>query len=85
LATEHERKTVYADRCATQIQAALAQQAKSSMILKESQNALDQAIADLEAKRAVYNEEKAKRNEENAILDEVITMFKNQVASWSGR
>jgi hypothetical protein len=33
LATEHERKTVYADRCATQIQAALAQQAKSAQIL----------------------------------------------------
>jgi hypothetical protein len=41
LATEHEKKTVYADRCATQIQAALAQQAKSAQILKESQNALD--------------------------------------------
>jgi hypothetical protein len=53
--------------------------------LKESQNALDQAIADLEVKREAYAHEKAKRDEENAILDEVITMFKNQVASWSGR
>jgi hypothetical protein len=31
----------------------------------------------LTAKREVYASEKAKRDEENAILDEVITMFKN--------
>jgi len=30
----------------------------------------------LETKREIYAEEKAKRDEENAILDEVITMFK---------
>ncbi|CAD8089924.1 unnamed protein product [Paramecium primaurelia] len=85
LKVEYERKQVFADRTATQIQAALAQQAKSKIILQESQDALDQAQADLEAKRADYEEAKAKRNEENAILDEVIIMFKKQVASWSGR
>lgn len=36
LATEHERKGVFADRLATQIQAALAQVAKSNIILRES-------------------------------------------------
>ncbi|CAK89878.1 unnamed protein product (macronuclear) [Paramecium tetraurelia] len=85
LEVEYERKQVFADRTATQIQAALAQQAKSKIILQESQDALDQAQADLESKRADYEEAKAKRNEENAILDEVIIMFKKQVASWSGR
>ncbi|CAK65792.1 unnamed protein product (macronuclear) [Paramecium tetraurelia] len=85
LEVEYERKQVFADRTATQIQAALAQQAKSKIILQESQDALDQAQADLESKRADYAEAKAKRLEENAILDEVIIMFKKQVASWSGR
>ncbi|CAD8163002.1 unnamed protein product [Paramecium octaurelia] len=85
LKVEYERKQVYADRLATQIQAALAQQAKSKIILQESQDALDQALSDLENKRADYAEAKAKRDEENAILAEVITMFKKQVASWSGR
>ncbi|CAD8185977.1 unnamed protein product [Paramecium pentaurelia] len=85
LEVEYERKQVFADRTATQIQAALAQQAKSKIILQESQDALDQAQSDLEAKRADYAEAKAKRLEENAILDEVIIMFKKQVASWSGR
>ncbi|CAD8152489.1 unnamed protein product [Paramecium pentaurelia] len=85
LEVEYERKQVFADRTATQIQAALAQQAKSKIILQESQDALDQAQADLEAKRADYAQAKAKREEENAILDEVIIMFKKQVASWSGR
>ncbi|CAK75450.1 unnamed protein product (macronuclear) [Paramecium tetraurelia] len=80
-----KEKQVFADRTATQIQAALAQQAKSKIILQESQDALDQAQADLESKRADYAEAKAKRQEENAILDEVIIMFKKQVASWSGR
>ncbi|CAD8064016.1 unnamed protein product [Paramecium sonneborni] len=85
LEVEYERKQVFADRTATQIQAALAQQAKSKIILQESQDALDQAQSDLESKRADYAEAKAKREEENAILDEVIIMFKKQVASWSGR
>ncbi|CAD8110056.1 unnamed protein product [Paramecium sonneborni] len=85
LEVEYERKQVFADRTATQIQAAFAQQAKSKIILQESQDALDQAQSDLEIKRADYEEAKAKRQEENAILDEVIIMFKKQVASWSGR
>ena len=42
-------------------------------------------MSELEGKRAEYEEAKAKRDEENAILDEVITMFKKQVASLSGR
>lgn len=85
LEEEHQRKSVYADRCQTQIQGALGAQAKAVVVLQESQDALAQTISDLENKREVYAEEKAKRDEENAILDEVITSFKNQVASWSGR
>jgi uncharacterized protein YgbK (DUF1537 family) len=85
LEEEFQRKTVYADRCQTQIQGALGAVAKSIIIVQESQNALQQAISDLEHKREVYAEDKAKRDEQNAILDEVVTQFKNQVASWSGR
>ncbi|CAD8177735.1 unnamed protein product [Paramecium octaurelia] len=85
LKVEYERKQVYADRLATQIQAALAQQAKSKIILQESQDALDQAQSDLENKREDYAEAKAKRDEENAIIEQVIIIFKKQVASWSGR
>jgi len=85
LEEEHQRKAVYADRCQTQIQGALGAQAKAVVVLQESEDALQQAISDLENKREVYAEEKAKRDEENAILDEVITSFKNQVSSWSGR
>ncbi|CAD8103399.1 unnamed protein product [Paramecium sonneborni] len=50
LKVEYERKQMYADRLITQIQAALAQQAKSKIILLESQEALDQAQANLESK-----------------------------------
>jgi hypothetical protein len=85
LDTEFQRKTTYADRCQTQIQGALGAQAKAKIILEESNDALQQVISDLENKREVYAEEKANRDEENAILDEVITQFKNQVSSWSGR
>jgi hypothetical protein len=85
LQEEFTRKELYADRTATQIQAALAQQAKSLIIVQESTDALNQAISDLENKREVYAQDKAQRDEQNAILDEVKTQFKNQVASWSGR
>lgn len=82
---EHDRKVLYADRSANQIQAAIAQQAKVNVVLQESRDALAQAISDLENKREVYAEAKAKRDQENALLDEVIAQFKGQVASWSGR
>lgn len=85
LRSEHTRKSLYADRTATQIQAAIAQQAKVRVVLQESQDALAQAISDLENKREVYADAKAKRDEENALLDEVIAQFKNQVSGWSGR
>jgi hypothetical protein len=48
-------------------------------MLTESQAALDQAIADLKEKRDFWQEEFDRRNEENAILDEVIQIFKQQV------
>jgi hypothetical protein len=54
-------------------------------VLQESRDALNQAISDLENKREVYAEAKAKRDQENALLDEVISQFKNQVSGWSGR
>ncbi|KAM3134064.1 hypothetical protein pb186bvf_013790 [Paramecium bursaria] len=78
LNVEYERKQVFADRTATQISAALAQQAKSKIILQESQDALDQAQSDLEAKRESYAAEKAKRDEENAILDEMINIIQKK-------
>jgi len=42
---------------------------------------LKAAIDDLNAKRAYYAKETKRRNAENAVLDEVIAIFKEKVAS----
>jgi len=55
------------------------------IIVQESTDALNQVISDLEIKREIYAEDKAQRDEQNAILEEVVTFFKNQVSNWSGR
>ncbi|CAD8170898.1 unnamed protein product [Paramecium octaurelia] len=85
LMVEYEKSKFMLTVLATQIQAALAKQAKSKLILQESQDALDEALADSESKRADYAEAKAKIDEDNAILKQVIIIFKNQVETWPGR
>jgi ABC-type transporter Mla maintaining outer membrane lipid asymmetry ATPase subunit MlaF len=45
-------------------------------VLKDSQVAVNQAVSDLQEKRDHWLEEFNRRNEENAIIDEVIYIFK---------
>ncbi|CAD8153965.1 unnamed protein product [Paramecium octaurelia] len=79
---EIQRKTQLQDKlvvvCKTK-QAALAVQAKANSVLKDSQNAINAATASLQELRDLYETELNRRNEENAIIDEVIHIFKQQV------
>ncbi|CAD8143444.1 unnamed protein product [Paramecium pentaurelia] len=76
---EIQRKTQLQDKLVVQEQAALAVQAKANSVLKDSQNAINAATATLQELREVYETELNRRNEENAIIDEVIHIFKQQV------
>jgi hypothetical protein len=46
----------------------------------ESVKTLNDAVADREAKRAWYATEVARRNDENAVLDEVIRIFLERIS-----
>jgi hypothetical protein len=61
------------------VPAAIGQQAKVNQIWKDSQDSVNGAIEDLEEKREFYAAETARRAEENAIIDQVISLFKEQV------
>ncbi|CAD8134398.1 unnamed protein product [Paramecium pentaurelia] len=76
---EIQRKTQLQDKLVVQEQAALAVQAKANSVLKDSQNAINAATATLQELRELYETELNRRNEENAIIDEVIHIFKQQV------
>ncbi|CAD8062054.1 unnamed protein product [Paramecium sonneborni] len=76
---EIQRKTQLQDKLVVQEQAALAVQAKANSVLKDSQNAINAATASLYELRDLYETELNRRNEENAIIDEVIHIFKQQV------
>ncbi|CAD8049752.1 unnamed protein product [Paramecium sonneborni] len=76
---EIQRKTQLQDKLVVQEQAALAVQAKANSVLKDSQNAINAATASLQELRDLYETELNRRNEENAIIDEVIHIFKQQV------
>ncbi|CAD8177925.1 unnamed protein product [Paramecium pentaurelia] len=79
LQDEIQRKTQLQDKLVVQEQAALAVQAKANSVLKDSQNAINSATASLQELRDLYETELNRRNEENAIIDEVIHIFKQQV------
>ncbi|CAD8205867.1 unnamed protein product [Paramecium octaurelia] len=79
LQDEIQRKTQLQDKLVVQEQAALAVQAKANSVLKDSQNAINAATASLQELRDLYDTELNRRNEENAIIDEVIHIFKQQV------
>jgi uncharacterized protein YdiU (UPF0061 family) len=76
---EIERKEQYLEKLNVQQPAALAAQAKANAIWKESIDALNGAIADLEEKREFYESETERRAEENTIIDLCIQIFKDQV------
>jgi len=50
----------------------------------ESVKTLNDAVADREAKRAWYATEVARRNDENAVLDEVIKIFVQRISQLDG-
>ncbi|KAM3131266.1 hypothetical protein pb186bvf_016584 [Paramecium bursaria] len=79
LETELERREAFLAKLETQLPAVLASQAKALQVWKNSLNTVAGATQDLEEKRAFYAEETARRAEENAIIDLVIQIFKEQV------
>jgi hypothetical protein len=68
-------KTTYIDRLLVAIVGAKAREDQAWEIYFESAATLNDGIADREAKRAWYAQEKARRDEENAVLDDVIRIF----------
>lgn len=79
LQDEIQRKTALQEKLVVQEQAALAIQAKANSVLKDSMTAINAATATLQEKRELYWAELNRRNEENAVIDEVIHIFKQQV------
>lgn len=81
LEEEQQIKTTYIDRLLVAIVGAKAREDEAWEIYFESAATLNDAIADREAKRAWYAQEKARRDEENSVLDEVIRIFIERVQS----
>jgi len=78
---EQAQKTTYIDKMLIAIIGAQAHEDRQWEIYFESANTLNSAIDDLNALRAAYMAEKARRDEENAILDEIIEIFKKKVGA----
>jgi len=81
LDVEQAAKTTYIDKLLIGIIGAQAHEDRQWEIYFESANTLNSAIDDLNALRAAYMQEKARRDEENEILDGIIEIFKKKVAS----
>ena len=81
LDSEQATKTTYMDKLLIAIIAAKAHEDKAWEIYFESAVTLNNAIDNLNAIRENYEAEKARRDEENGILDEVIQMFIEKVSN----
>jgi hypothetical protein len=81
---EEERKTVYLDKIKIAVQAARAQENKAWEIYFQSATAYNNAVKECIRKGEVYVEEKHQREDETALLDEVIKTFKESVLNISG-
>jgi len=68
------------DKLLISIIAAKAHEDKAWEIYFESASTLNDGIDDLNAKRDFWAEEKARRDEENKVLDEIIQMFIDRVS-----
>lgn len=79
LNAELERKKTYLSKLEIDLEVAKGYEERAEKDWNQSVKALQGAIDDLEAKRAYYAQETARRNAENAILDEVIEIFKSKV------
>jgi hypothetical protein len=76
---EETAKTTYIDKLLITIIGAKAHEDKTWEIYFESAATLNNAIDDLEAKREFWASEKARRDDENEVLDGVIKMFVDRV------
>lgn len=76
---EQSHSTNYMDKLLIAIVAAHAHEDKTWEIYFDSVQSLNNAVDNLNAVRAAYEEATAVRNEENDILDQVIQMFIEQV------
>lgn len=79
LNAELVRKTTYQKKLEIDLDVAQQVQAKAQRHYDDSCRALQQAIDELNAKRAHYAAETARRNHENEVLDGVIKMFEERV------
>lgn len=77
---ELERKNSYVSKLNVDLDVAKTFEQLSQKEWDQSVKALQDAVNDLEAKRAYYLAETNRRNEENAILDEVLEIFRSKVA-----
>jgi hypothetical protein len=78
---EQSAKTTYIDKLLITIIGAKAHEDKTWEIYFESASTLNNAIDDLEAKREFWADEKARRDDENEVLDGVIKMFVERVTN----
>jgi len=84
LENEQGVKTNYIDRLLVAIVGAKAREDQAWEIYFESAATLNDALAAREEKRSWYAQEKARRDEENLILDDVIRIFIERVTSIDG-
>lgn len=83
LNAELDRKNKYQNKLKIDLDVAKSYEDKAQKDYEQSLDALEDARDDLNAKREYFNSETARRNEENRILDEVISIFQDKVAGIS--
>jgi hypothetical protein len=81
LASEEEKKEAYLEKLNISLQAAKAHEAKAWEIFHQSAQAYTNAIEECIRKGEAYLAAKHQREDENALIFEVIKMFKEQVAN----
>ena len=80
LNAELERKNKYQNKLQIDLDVAKSYEEKSQKDADQGIDALNDANEDLDAKREYYLAETTRRNEENNVLDEVISVFESKVA-----
>lgn len=81
LASEEEKKETYLEKLNISLQAAKAQEAKAWEIFHQSAQAYNNAIEECIRKGEAYIADKHQREDENALIFEVIKLFKEQVSN----
>jgi len=81
LASEEDKKNTYLEKLNISVQAARASEAKAWEIFHQSAQAYNDAIQECIRKGEAYIADKHQREDENALIFEVVKMFKEQVAN----